>query len=486
MRYGGNAQSLRRIRHVKCDEERPACHQCRKTGRLCDGYSTPQKTKSPADIPSLLYGKIFGLSSDAIADFHFAFLKTEEERRYYEYFQCNTRQQINNAFGSSTRVHPLILQGSHANPSIRYTVIALGSLTEHLKGAKALSHNLDENKRHLEYADMHYMRGISRLRKDLADSSDPQPEMILISCLLLSLYDFLRGEEAEGRLHLAAGIDILRRCFAAKLQVVTEAWAIGHHQQQPDLLVEDFAQIFSVMDLHAGIWLSRPCFHSLPMVYPMMANFELGANPSLDDISNILNCQMVRAHGFHHGNAPSFNFQEAPNMPFHVLAEKERLLAELRQWPVLLVQWMSERSILTEDEGDRVALMRMNYHSLFITMSTFFCRPSASLYQSFAKSMSQIISNARLIFDTSTMTVHRDRLLRAVGTNCSEPDHNDMSMFAFVLGAIQPLYTVASKCQDLELCEEAITLLETQPWREGGWDSACMARIARKDRQESI
>ena len=430
----------------------------------------------------MLYGKIYGLSSAATANFHFTFLEFGEERRYYEYFQCNTRQQINNAFGSSTRVQQLILQASHSNTSIKYTVIALGSLTEHLSRVKFLSQDHNQEERRLQYADTQYVKGIGQLQKDMTAVGRPSPELVLISCLLLSLFGFLRGEEADGLTHLAAGIDILRRCFASELRMLTENWTTQYHQSS--LLVRDFALIFSVMDLHAAIWLGRPCFYSPPMIHQqtsVMPPFQLGTSLSLDDISTSLNFQIMRAHGFHHANAPSCDLARAPCVPFHILAEKESLLYELQQWPSFLVRYLSTLPLLTEDQTYRVALMKMNYHSLLVTISTFFSRPSASLYQSFTQNLSQIIANAKFILEKNTSLSDHDRLLRAVALNCQEPDPDNMPMFAFVAGAIQPLYLAATKCQDLQMCEEAIALLKEKPWREGAWDSATMARLARRE-----
>ena len=57
-------------------------------------------------------------------------------------------------------------------------------------------------------------------------------------------------------------------------------------------------------------------------------------------------------------------------------------------------------------------------------------------------------------------------------------------MFAFVSGVIQPLHMVADKCCDNSICVEAIELLEERPWREGAWDSAVMAKIARRKLQQ--
>ena len=471
---------LSRIRHVKCDEERPACHECRRTGRPCDGYAS-NGSKALTDIPSLLYGKIFGLSSAAIAEFHMKFLESGEERRYYEYFQCKTRQQINDAFGSSTRVHQLILQASHSNISIKHTVIALGSLTEHLDGVKFRSHDLNQGMRCLSYADTQYIKGIRQLQKDMTAFSKPSPELVLVSCLLLSLFDFLRGEEAAARVHLAAGIDILRRCFAPELQILTESLTTQLHRLS--LLVMDFARIFSVMDLHASIWLGRPSFSSAPMIHPEINTvpFQIGTNPSLDDVSTSLNFQIMHSHAFHHENAPSYDSLEAPHMLFHIFTEKERLLSELQQWPSLLLRSLSTLPPLTGDQSDRVALMRMNYHSIFVTVSSFFNQPSTSCHESFEGHISQIVANAYLILGRKTSISSHDRLLHAVALNCQEPDPNNIPMLAFVTGAIQPLYLAATKCQDPQTCQEAIALLEKNPWREGAWDSATMARLARKE-----
>ena len=77
-------------------------------------------------------------------------------------------------------------------------------------------------------------------------------------------------------------------------------------------------------------------------------------------------------------------------------------------------------------------------------------------------------------------TQSRVDLLCAIAANNSEKHSDDIQMFAFVAGAIQPLHLVAEKCVDSSLCHEAIALLEEKPWKEGAWDSTTMAAIARR------
>ena len=468
-----------RIRHVKCDEEKPACRECRRTGRTCDGYGN-RGGKRQADVPSMLYSKIYGVSSAAITNFHLSSLNSGAERRYYDYFQCKTRQQIYDTFEGSTRVHQLILQASFFNSSIKHTAIALGSLSEYLADFKTISQDRGQERQRLQYADTQYVKGISQLQKDMTATSQPPSEVVLISCLLLSLFDSLRGEATNGLVHLAAGIDILRRCFASELRMLTEC-DTNRYQSSP--LIQDFAHIFSVMDLAAGIWLGRPCFYSLPMLYPetlVIPPFHLGSDSSLDDMSTSLNIQVTRAHVFHHAHAPIYDKPNAPIVPFHILAAKEKLLYELQQWPSFPNQYISASPSLTEDQAHRIAMMRMNYHSLLITISSFFSHHSTSLYHSLAPNFSQIIANAQLLLEKEPSVPNLDHLIRAVAANCEEPEPDNMSRFAFLAGAIQPLYLVAMRSQDRWVSEKAIALLEERPWREGLWDSAAMARLARK------
>ena len=470
-----------RIRHVKCDEEKPACYMCRKTGRICDGY-TNNGDKSQVNVQSLLYGKICGQPSTAMNGLHFEFLKSEEDRHCYAYFQCNTKHQIYYTFWDSTQAHQLILQASHSSPSVRHIVIALGSLDKHLSEVKVLSQDVSPNKGRLQYANAQYVKAISQLRRDMSAAKKPSIELVLTSCLLLSLFDFLRGEDAHARTHLAAGIDILRRFYPSELSALTDDMTPSC--QQPNLFVQDFARIFSVMDLYAAIWLGNSSFCSPPLLSHVSRRpppLGLGVKPSLDDISTSLSYQIRVAHCFHHANTPIQPSSGAFRIPFHILAEKQRLLFELQQWPSSLDQCLSMMPPLTYDQSSQVALMRMNYFSILIALSTFLDPPSSSLYQSYTPTFSHIIEDARSILESSCSASSRDNLLRVVAINSQEPDPNNISVFAFVTGVIQPLYLTATKCQDLLICEEAITMLEEQPWREGAWDSATMARLARRE-----
>lgn len=83
-----------RIRKVKCDEAKPACHKCRSTGRKCDGYSV-----LPFSRAELLEGSkrlgggsrlVPGGNSLACLMLTDVTFQNKVEQRYFQFFRCCT------------------------------------------------------------------------------------------------------------------------------------------------------------------------------------------------------------------------------------------------------------------------------------------------------------------------------------------------------------------------------------------------------------
>ena len=127
----------------------------------------------------------------------------------------------------------------------------------------------------------------------------------------------------------------------------------------------------------------------------------------------------------------------------------------------------------------RMTLMRMNYISTWIILSTTFEPCQVESYKPYTCLFGQVLGLAKSILRPATVA-NRNNLLRAVTANNADSVPNTISFFAFVTGAIEPLYITALKCCEFNLREEAIAMLEEQPWREGAWDSAAISSIARR------
>ena len=165
-------------------------------------------------------------------------------------------------------------------------------------------------------------------------------------------------------------------------------------------------------------------------------------------------------------------------IPMRIRSEGQELLSDLRAWPSALDKLL-ENIPYTAECARRTILMRMNYVSTFINISTVLQPYLVDKYLEFTPSFRQILSLAKMLLRPATMENRAD-LLHAIAINHAEKCSDDIPMFDFVAGAIQPLHMVAEKCVDGSICREAIALLEERPWKEGAWDSITMAAIARR------
>ena len=95
----------------------------------------------------------------------------------------------------------VVLQESHATPSIRHAVIAVGALNKSLQGAPGprLKVNVIQSvdKKHHENAVLHYLKAIQSLNQYLSASSSPQLRVTLISCLLFICVETFQGSFAS-------------------------------------------------------------------------------------------------------------------------------------------------------------------------------------------------------------------------------------------------------------------------------------------------
>ncbi|KAJ5811340.1 hypothetical protein N7474_007641 [Penicillium riverlandense] len=75
-----------KIRHKRCDEAKPTCNTCRKTGRICDGYIDPST------------GQHFGGHAGRISLFldlaPRALFVNEEEAQGFRFFETATEIQL--------------------------------------------------------------------------------------------------------------------------------------------------------------------------------------------------------------------------------------------------------------------------------------------------------------------------------------------------------------------------------------------------------
>lgn len=166
---------------MKCDETKPNCKRCTSTGRRCDGYNLPKPL-------------LFEIGQD------------KDERWSFHYYRDRTASQINSV-ADQAFWNRLVIQVGYSRDIVRHALVAIGSYHEGVD-------HLDETRRSdkHKFALQQYNKSINGILKSSADSDI---EEILLSVILFTFFENVRGEWASALAHLQAGLKIYSNWKAA-------------------------------------------------------------------------------------------------------------------------------------------------------------------------------------------------------------------------------------------------------------------------------
>lgn len=163
-----------RFRHKKCDETKPACTQCIKTGRTCDFLNPslsspapkPPKSKPKALIPSRSQGTRSLPTIIPAPTFGFPF--QSHEIPHFDYFRhllivSTSSHSFSSSISSS--FHKLVLQLSHEEMCIRDAVMAISAL---LRYQSRRHHPVIDVKRYQINAYIIYRKAIIEVNKRIS------------------------------------------------------------------------------------------------------------------------------------------------------------------------------------------------------------------------------------------------------------------------------------------------------------------------------
>lgn len=212
-----------RVRHVKCDEGKPSCHECTRTGRTCDGYGPVVKrnkqivfiTNASPCLPYLDPALVTGISGN------------RRELRSLDFFRSETIPQLRGIFGSDFW-EGSVLRTSFHEPAVKHAVIALGSLHENLYlNDDEFRDDWDRDSR--VFAMEQYLKSISCLTQ----AGKPQTiDVTLMTCALFICFEVctihcicwltkliiakaLRGQLGSAIRHVDGGVKIITDFLSA-------------------------------------------------------------------------------------------------------------------------------------------------------------------------------------------------------------------------------------------------------------------------------
>ncbi|KEF56023.1 uncharacterized protein A1O9_07603 [Exophiala aquamarina CBS 119918] len=203
------------IRRVKCDEAKPSCERCTRTGRNCDGYPIPRRPP-PAALLIVLHEGVQVEDQQAAVACHY-------------FYEVCAPTLVN--YGSASFWNRLVLQACQSEESIRHLVIAAAQLDMHLRQPSLLRSNDDSAPFRWHYGKA--LRLISR-------ATSPDAATVLVACLLLMLYNELQQNHFPALQHLIAG-----------RKIITAHYSLATSPTQ-NTAIEEISHIFSKLELQTS------------------------------------------------------------------------------------------------------------------------------------------------------------------------------------------------------------------------------------------
>ncbi|KAF2747350.1 hypothetical protein M011DRAFT_56878 [Sporormia fimetaria CBS 119925] len=273
-----------RLRRVKCDETKPECLRCTKSGRNCGGYKhvtkfrsnspsaaasyrnpsflvVPQKTR-PTSVPR---SPVRSVSPEST------------ECRSFHYFQTHTLPQWTEYFDSGIW-NIMILQLSHVEPAIKHGVLALSALHERFEKTKPMLQSGTH-----DFAFAQYMAAVKHSNELLTAHREGRVdvEKVLVACIIFTCYENLAGNYVAANMHLRNGIRILNQ---HRLGTGTRPQA------------EPIADILFRFDFQAMAFSDNasPYEYSLdnPPEYPIIPLVYTSVSDARKDLIDLLRCMM--------------------------------------------------------------------------------------------------------------------------------------------------------------------------------------------------
>ena len=190
-----------RIRRVKCDESKPACHKCISTGRICDGYESPFRPF--AHTNDAWIGGLKPLQIGRPISTMTAPLGTELLNRYF-----STKTIFNVTLDCSEEANSILL-ACLSCPPVWLAILSLKALRENFEMCdEPFSATVQRTQR--------YSHGVQQYNKALAglmsimSASNPRALIsALLCCLIFISIEQVQGHYSEMIKHVIQGLSIM-------------------------------------------------------------------------------------------------------------------------------------------------------------------------------------------------------------------------------------------------------------------------------------
>ncbi|KAL4816017.1 hypothetical protein BDW67DRAFT_57557 [Aspergillus spinulosporus] len=445
-----------KIRHVKCDEVKPFCSQCQKSGRKCDGYDNASQTQLRARIAE----RHQPLNRNTLGADHRLVLRqgTRTERRYIDFFYTRTSHAFAGFYDSKLWSYLIPQFGEH-EPSVRHAMTAIGALHERFElsasAAGSAILTVEGSAPTEQFVLEEYNKSIQVLVKSLpAHSRGESINLALTTCCLFICLEMLRGNRKEALDHIEAGLRIIYK--HEQLTSTGPGWTSELYQQLRDLFLR-----LNLQASFMGRMLAPISVDSLDTRYGHIFTDLLEARSHLDRLMTKA-LRFVRSVGIMREERP-------PAVQAKFEAERDQSCEELLFWRWSLDKLLAKLGPEVQ-QSDLCAslLLRIYYQAALLWLRVALDRDENG-HDNFTADFDLLISHAEEILRLTSPT----RVTEKARVKDAE------SAFSLEGEIIAPVYYAAVRCRNPFLRRRALNILLQYSKREGMWDARLYAQVTK-------
>ncbi|TLD32831.1 hypothetical protein PspLS_00399, partial [Pyricularia sp. CBS 133598] len=463
-----------KARKVKCDEGKPSCLRCLKSGRSCDGYLHPSVMASRRKSNKIKPADTGGPASPLLTLLDGAM---PEEKRSFHFFQHVTAPNLAGDLDANFW-KVLVLQVCQTEPAVRHAVLAVSSLHEHLAykrghltlqntGSTTAEQHIHSEPQH-SFALHQYNKAIACLIGQMKDTTS-RPLAPLLTCVLFVCLEFMHGKDKESLIHLEQGRQLL-----SKLDQRADS-----KDPEIDIVKRHLVPLYLRLSLTAFLFGGKPVpipqslksLKEVPVTFESVQEIRFSLYDFIDEVLRYL--QRARMARYDPG-ATTETLAELER-------EKEDMLQRLSKLSVAFALYQASKP--SEVSEVNAAVFQMYLHIMTIWVSTALSNTEAC-FDDHLSSFSAIIPHAATILNHSDepsaelSLLSRKRLMQERMGEGGLPKRQ-RCMFTFETYVIPVLYYVATKCRHPLIRHSALDLLKQNPnRRENLWHAKKMAAIA--------
>jgi hypothetical protein len=344
-----------------------------------------------------------------------------------------------------------VLQQSHRDPVVRQALISLGSLhleyvtTSTPENGIAGGETLDQ-----------YGKALRALRRRLEKRDPEARRTALTCCILFYCVEAALGNSEAAMCHLKTGLNLLS----------------PHDHRYGYEKAEDFdalSHVFEGLDLQATLFDDERKPHLVLMTDFEHGNCDTniinsGAFLHLDEAHHALVKLQNGLFQFLTTNV-SHKFYTKDSLPASILKQKCALTKEFKSW-LCRFNHLKTRKSQDEETMSRIQILLIHWQ-----MSVMFLEANYPADQS--------VFAATPNFKAEEILNLAENMLRRTGkNNTSNKIGGDLRRnLSSETGIVAPLFALAMKCSDQQVCNRAIELLAASRRREGLYDAQSMVAI---------